>query len=149
MTKKAISAAIAFTLAMTFLGSGANAEDLVKSGTFEVEILRVSFIGSAARGKGVLHYNGKAHKFTATGLGAGGVGASKTVAKGTVYNMKKLDDFVGTYVNARAGIAAGDKGMGKSIWVENEKGVRLKGTPKTKGIQLNLGVDGVLVAWDK
>ncbi len=140
--------AIVFTLTLSAV-SASQADDLVESGTFEVEILRVSFIGSAAHGKGVLHYKGKKHPFAATGLGAGGVGASKTVAKGIVYNMKKLDDFVGTYINARAGIAVADKGKAKSVWVQNEKGVRLKATPKTTGLQLNLGVDGVLITWDK
>lgn len=140
--------AIAFTVVL-FAPGASRSEELVESGTFEVEILRVSFIGSAAHGKGVLHYKGKKHRFTATGLGAGGVGASKTVAKGTVYNMKKLEDFVGTYLNARAGVAVVDKGKAKSVWVQNEKGVRLKATPKTTGLQLNLGVDGVLIAWEK
>ena len=149
MLAKFIAVAATLAAGLTFLGFQASAEDLVESGTFNVEVLRVSFIGSAARGKGVLHYKGKDYKFTATGLGAGGVGASKTVASGTVYNMKKLDDFVGTYVNARSGIAVGDKSKSKSIWVQNEKGVRLEARSKTKGLQLNLGVDGVLVTWDK
>jgi hypothetical protein len=149
MPGKFIATAAMLAVGLTFSGFRASAETLVESGTFKVEVLRVSFIGSAARGKGVLHYKGKNHKFTATGLGAGGVGASKSVVTGTAYNMKKLDDFVGTYVNARSGIAVGDKSKSKSIWVQNEKGVRLEAKSKTKGLQLNLGVDGVLVTWDK
>ena len=150
MTRNSIARLLALSFALTLSAPAVSqADDLVESGTFEVEILRVSFIGSAAHGKGVLHYKGKKHPFTATGLGAGGVGASKTVAKGIVYNMKNLEDFVGTYINARAGVAVVDKGKAKSVWVQNEKGVRLKATPKTTGLQLNLGVDGVLIAWDK
>ena len=149
MPGKFIAAAVTIAVGLTFSGFSANAEDLVESGTFKVEVYRVSFIGSAARGKGVLHYKGKNYKFTATGLGAGGMGASKTVARGKVYNMKKLDDFVGTYVNARSGITVGDETKGKATWVQNEKGVRLEAKSETKGLQLNLGVDGVLVAWDK
>jgi hypothetical protein len=126
----------------------AGAEDLVESGTFHVEIWRVSVIGSAAHGSGVLRYGGKTYKFKASGLGAGGFGASKTTVNGTVYNLKKRENFTGTYVNVRSGVAVGETDVAKSIWVENEKGVRLKGKPDIDGAQLNLGVDGVVISWD-
>ena len=48
---------------------------------------------------------------------------------------------------ARSGIAVGKTDLSKSLWVENEKGVRLKGKPDMAGAQLNLGVDGVIVTW--
>ena len=126
----------------------AGAEDLVESGTFHVEVWRVSVIGSASHGSGVLRTGGKTYKFKASGLGAGGFGASKTTVNGTVYNLEKREDFAGTYVNVRSGVAVGEVDMAKSIWVENEKGVRLKGKPDIDGAQLNLGVDGILVYWD-
>ena len=134
-------------LAGVVLASPAPAED-VKSGTFSLEILRVSFIGSAARAKGLLHYGGKTYKIKATGLGAGGFGASKTKITGTVYNMNRREDFAGTYVNLRSGVAVGETGMAKSIYVENEKGVRLKGKPEMAGVQLNLGADGFVASFD-
>jgi len=119
----------------------------VESGTFSLEIWRVSFIGSASHGSGVLHYGGKTYEFKASGLGAGGFGASKTTVSGTVYNMKEREDFAGTYANVRSGVAVGEEGVSKSLWVENQKGVRLKGKPDMSGVQLNLGVDGVVVTW--
>ncbi len=118
----------ALGLALAWVGP-AGAEDLVASGTFSVEVWRVSFVGSAAHGSGVLHHGGKSYKFKANGLGAGGFGASKTSVRGTVYNLKKREDFAGTYVNVRSGIAVGEADVAKSIWVENENGVRLKGKP--------------------
>jgi hypothetical protein len=133
-------------LAGFVFGSPAMAED-VKSGTFRLEILRVSFIGSVARATGVLNYGGKTYKVKATGLGVGGFGASKTTVSGTVYNLNNREDFTGTYVNLRSGIAVGDTDMAKSIYVENEKGVRLKGKPETSGVQLNLGADGFILSF--
>ena len=64
MFAKFIAVAATLAAGLTFLGFQASAEDLVESGTFNVEVLRVSFIGSAARGKGVLHYKGKDYKGT-------------------------------------------------------------------------------------
>jgi hypothetical protein len=140
--------ALVLALGWSLPAGFAGAEELVESGTFHVEIYRVSFMGSAAHGKGTLRHGGKTYKFKARGLGAGGFGASKTTVNGTVYNLKKREDFVGTYANLRSGVAVGDKNMGKSLWVENQNRVRLKGEPDMEGAQLNLGADGVVVTWD-
>jgi hypothetical protein len=140
------AAALGTMLACVFLASSAMAED-VESGTFSLEIWRVSFVGSAAHATGVLNYGGKSYDIKATGLGIGGFGASKTTISGTVYNMEKREDFAGAYANVRSGIAVGDKDMAKSIFVQNDKGVRIKGKPETTGVQLNLGADGFVVSF--
>ena len=134
-------------LAWVVFASPATAED-VESGTFSLEIWRVSFIGSAAHASGTLDYDGKTYEITATGLGIGGFGASKTKVSGTVYNMDKREDFAGTYANVRSGIAVGDMDMAKSIYVQNQHGVRIKGKPEISGVQLNLGVDGFVISFD-
>jgi hypothetical protein len=38
--------------------------------------------------------------------------------------------------------------VAKSLWVENNNGVRLKGKPEITGAQLNLGADGFVVSFD-
>jgi hypothetical protein len=147
-------------LAFGCTGSGSSEEDVVESGTpgakeevvetgtFSLEIVRVSFVGSAAHGSGQLNYGGKTYKFKVNGLGAGGFGASKATLRGTAYNLNKREDFAGTYVNVRSGVAAGEADIAKSIYVKNENGVELKGKPDIDGVQLNLGVDGVVISWD-
>jgi hypothetical protein len=141
------AAAFGTMLACVIFASSATAED-VESGTFSLEIWRVSFVGSAARATGVLNYEGKSYDINATGLGVGGFGASKTTISGTVYNMKKREDFAGAYANIRSGIAIADKDMAKSIFVQNDKGVKIKGKPETTGVQLNLGADGFVMSFD-
>jgi hypothetical protein len=123
------------------------ADDMVKSGTVSLDIYRVAFIGSAGGGKGVLHYKGKSRAFTVTGLGIGGVGLSHTKASGTVYNLKKLEDFIGAYGSVRSGITVTDKSRDKALWVGNDKGVRLKLDVESAGVSLNLGADGLVFAW--
>ena len=85
-----------------------------------------------------------------TGLGFGGIGISTSSATGVVYNMKSMDDFLGSYTSARSGITLGDDEFIKDrmMWLKNEKGVSIKLTTEKEGIELNLGVDGSVISWD-
>src|SRR4030066_1290503 len=53
-------------------------------------------------GKGVLTLKGKDDPFKVGGLSVGDVGITKATAEGKVYNLKKIEDFNGTYVSAAA-----------------------------------------------
>src|SRR3989304_5899293 len=58
-------------------------------------------------GKGVLALKGKDYPFKVGGLSVGDVGITKAEAEGKVYNLKKLEDFNGTYVSAAAAAPVG------------------------------------------
>ena len=98
-------------------------------------------------GKGVLTLEGKDYPFKVGGLSVLDVGITKAEAEGTVYNMKKLEDFNGTYVSAAAeatlGVGAGATAM------KNEKGVVIHLHPKTKGVNLKLAGEGVKFTLEK
>ncbi len=125
-------------------------EKLVKSATLTLKGWKVAFIGSAGQSKGVLSYQGKSRKFSMTGIGIGGVGISTSEATGVVYNMKSMDDFVGSYTSARAGVTLGDSEFIKDrmMWLKNDKGVRIELKTSKEGFELNLGVDGTVIKWD-
>ena len=125
-------------------------EELVESGTLSMTSWKVAFIGSAGQSKGKLSYQGKTRKFKMTGLGIGGIGISTSSATGVVYNMKTMDDFTGSYTSARSGVTLGDSEFIKDrmLWLENEKGVKIKLTTDKAGLELNLGVDGSVIRWD-
>ena len=125
-------------------------EEPVKSATLTMKGWKVAFIGSVGQSKGELTYKGKKRKFEMKGLGIGGVGFSTSEATGIVYDMKSMDDFVGSYTSARSGITVGDDEFIKDrmIWLRNEKGVSIQLTTKKDGVELNLGADGTVVAWD-
>jgi hypothetical protein len=125
-------------------------EELVKSATLSMTSWKVAFIGSAGQSKGTLDYQGKTRKFKMTGLGIGGIGISTSSATGIVYNMKTMDDFTGSYTSARSGITLGDSEFIKDrmLWLQNEKGVKIKLTTDKAGLELNLGADGSVVVWD-
>lgn len=92
-------------------------------------------------GKGVLTFKGKDYPFKVGGLSVGDVGITKAEATGTVYNLKKLEDFNGTYVSAAAQATVG-VGVGATA-MKNKEGVVVHLHPKTKGVNLKLAGEGV------
>jgi hypothetical protein len=128
-------------------GDAIEAASLNESGHIEIKQYSVAYIGSGTLGKGTLNWGGKSHVFRIGGLGVGGVGVSSVDAEGTVYNLKSLDDFTGTYGNARMGLTVADKGKGK-LWLKNPQGVVLKLHTRMKGLALTGGVDGIVITWD-
>ena len=142
------STAVVAVAAVVFLAP-ASAED-VKTATLTLKGWKVEFIGSAGQSKGELTYQGRTRKFTMTGLGIGGIGISTSEATGVVYNMKSMDDFIGSYTSARSGVTLGDDEFIKDrmLWLKNENGVKIKLTTKKAGMELNLGADGTVVKWN-
>ena len=117
---------------------------LVESGTVEVKAESMRLILGGAKGTGVLHYMGKDYKFKMSGASVGGVGVTKVDSVGTVYNLKSIDEFPGTYSGGSVGVVAG-KGVGGSSW-ENPKHVVLKMHAKSaEGLALNMGLNAVTV----
>ena len=92
-------------------------------------------------GDGVLEYQGKKHPFTVTGLSVVDLGVSKVSARGEVKNLKKLEDFNGTYVAAGAGAAVGG-GAGAAA-LKNQNGVEMKLTATSSGVKFTLAGAGV------
>jgi hypothetical protein len=70
------------------------------SGTVSVESKAVALGVGVSWGDGTLTYRGKQHKFSVEGLSVLDLGVSKVSAKGEVSDLKKLEDFAGTYVAA-------------------------------------------------
>jgi hypothetical protein len=122
-------------------GTESEKKELVQSGTLEVTAQQVRLIVGGSKGKGVLHFNGKDYKFKMSGKSLGGAGVTKVDAVGTVYNLKDIKDFSGTYAGMGVG-AAVVKGQGASSW-ENSNGVVVKITAKSEGVALNLGLNTV------
>lgn len=112
---------------------------------------KIEFTGGSAAlgigyswGNGTLYFQGKQFPFTASGLTLADVGGTKNEAAADVYNLKKIEDFPGTYSVAQTGAAlVGGGGIG---YLENEKGVVLKVTSNTQGARLTLGLGGVTVS---
>ncbi|MDY0882792.1 hypothetical protein ACFPL7_07510 [Dongia soli] len=125
----------------------ADAEDPTPSGTVEISQVQIAFIGSGNLGGGTLHYQDNSYSFTIGGLGIGGFGISKMEAIGTVYDLHRLSDFKGAYIQGRYGYAAGEAGSG-DLWLKNASGVVLQLKTKRQGLALSLGGDAVYIDFD-
>jgi hypothetical protein len=92
-------------------------------------------------GGGTLTYHGKRYPVSVDGLSVGSVGIARATASGSVYNLKSLDDFNGTYTAVGAGAAVA--GGGSITTMQNQNGVRITLRATTKGIKFTLGAAGV------
>lgn len=139
-----------FVVVLSILGAspcGAFAQSAAPrhpSGSVNIHEVQVAFIGSGAVGGGTLYYRGRSYPFKLGGLGIGGFGISTLDASGSVYNLRRLQNFEGVYGQARTGWAIGEQGKGK-LWLQNANGVYLHLHARRQGLSLTLGADGMLV----
>ena len=94
-------------------------------------------------GDGTLTYRGKQYKFSVDGLSVIDLGVSKVSAAGEVSDLKKLEDFAGTYATAGAGAAVG--GGAGVIALTNQNGVKMKLQATAQGVRLTAAGAGVTV----
>ncbi len=98
-------------------------------------------------GKGTLTFKGKNYPFKVEGLSVGDVGVTKASANGKVYNLKKLEDFTGTYSAAAAAATVGG-GAGVAA-MKNENGVEINIVATSQGIAFKLAAQGVKLTLTK
>lgn len=133
-------------LATGLLPRGARA-DLVQTATLTIEQVQIAFIGSGNLGGGTLAFQGGKYDFTVGGLGIGGIGISRMTATGAVYNLNRLEDFPGAYVQGRYGLAIGEISAGE-LFLQNTHGVGIRLKAERTGLALSLGGDAVYIDFD-
>jgi hypothetical protein len=131
------------------LASGAAwaADEGKPAGTIEFTEGSVGVGIGYAWGKGVLTYEGKRHPFKISGLSVGELGGKTIQAHGSVYHLKKLDDFNGTYTSAGAGATAG--GGFDVEAMRNGNGVEIKVVSTTQGADLKAAIEGIKITLEK
>ena len=95
-------------------------------------------------GDGALRYGARTYKFSVNGVSIADVGYSKVTGRGRVYNLKRLQDFSGTYV-AATGEATVGNGIGGQV-LRNGNGVEIRIDQVTKGARLQGSADGIRLA---
>ena len=121
-----------------------HAQEKVLSGTVEINSTQMAFIISGQAGGGVLKFQGADYEFDIGGLGVGGIGIQTLSAVGAVYNLNKLEDFNGAYIQGRAGATLG-QGKGAMSLTNASTGVIIELKSSMEGAALSLGVDGMHV----
>ena len=92
-------------------------------------------------GGGTLRYKGRIYKVEVSGLSVADVGATTIEAKGSVYHLKKLEDFDGNYTAAKAGATVAG-GASASI-MRNQNGVEIRLVSTTQGLKFTFAAEGV------
>ena len=92
-------------------------------------------------GDGILTFNGHRYPFEVKGITVADVGFSRLTGRGRVYNLKKVDDFSGTYA-ASTGEATLGRGLAGQILI-NAAGVQLRIDNVTRGARLSGSADGI------
>jgi len=113
------------------------------TGTVSIESKSVALGVGVSWGDGTLTFRGKQHKFSVEGLSVVDLGVSRVSAKGEVSDLKKLEDFSGTYAAAGAGAAVG--GGAGVVALTNQNGVKMKLQATAQGVRLTAAGAGVTI----
>jgi hypothetical protein len=92
-------------------------------------------------GSGTLTYLGRKYPVKVLGVSVGEAGFTWGTAKGIVFELKKLDDFSGTYVAGGAGVTV--FGGGEAVIMKNQNGVVVDLTTSNVGVNFKLAASGV------
>jgi hypothetical protein len=131
-------------LAMAWAPLGQAQESKEPSGTIEIDEVELAYIFQGNIGGGKLHYKGQTYDFKIGGIGIGGIGAAELKGTGDVYDLKAVEDFRGSYGEARIGFVVGTLGKG-DLWLENPNGVHLHLKAEHEGVMLSAGADGIVI----
>ncbi|HUC61327.1 MAG TPA: DUF1134 domain-containing protein [Alphaproteobacteria bacterium] len=94
-------------------------------------------------GSGTLDFDGTKHPFKISGISVANVGASTLNASGKVYDLKRIQDFAGTYASVAAGVTVG--GGGSVAYLRNQNGVVIMLTSTQEGLDFQLSGNGTKI----
>jgi hypothetical protein len=123
------------------LSSGAFAEDAKPDATLELTQTSVAIVFGYTWGGGTLAFQNKSYPVEIDGLSFMALGFTRARASAEVFNLKKLEDFNGTYMAASI---EGTFGAGaRPTTMKNQNGVVISLFTTTEGLNLKLAPEGV------
>lgn len=133
----------AMALALGLFAVSADGAEEKADATLSLETKSVAVGVGWSWGSGTISYKGGRHRFKIDGLTVNGVGATATEATGFVYNLKKLENFSGTYTAVEAsGTLGGGKGI---VTMKNANDVRITLHSTSQGLAAQVGPSGVKI----
>lgn len=128
--------------------SSANAEDKKPDATIEFTGGSVAAGVGYTWGSGTLTYKGAKYPISVSGLSVGAsAGVTNITAKGSVYDLKKLEDLDGNFTAGGAGATAA--GGVAAVTMKNQNGVVIDVVATTQGLKLSLDAAGVSIKLKK
>jgi len=135
----------AAVVALTAFACFAPSAALADSGTIAFRVVKAGWVIGGSGGSGTLLFHGRRYPLAIGGVSYGIVfGASETVFRGTVRNIRGPADVAGVYEAAGAGAAIG--GGSQFIVLRNEKGAELALSGRQVGLQINADLSGLAIS---
>ena len=103
----------------------------------------VGFIVGVGGASGFIDFHGERYPIEVSGLKVGTIGVSSYEVDGRVFNLRHLSDIEGTYSAGEASATAG--GGAGDIDMTNDRGVEIRASSTSAGLQLTLGGGGVTI----
>ena len=136
----------AAVVALTAFACFAPSAALADSGTIAFRVVTAGWVIGGSGGSGTLLFHGRRYPLAIGGISYGIVfGASETVFRGTVRNIRGPADVAGVYGAAGAGAAIG--GGSQFIVLRNEKGAEWALSGRQVGLQINADLSGLAISF--
>lgn len=123
------------------LSSLAHAEDPKPDAILTLTQTSVALVVGYTWGGGTLTYADKSHPVEVDGFSVLALGVAHAEATGEVFNLKKLEDFNGTYMAASAELTLA-AGAGATT-MKNQNGVVIRLFTSTKGLNVKVAPEGI------
>jgi hypothetical protein len=134
----------AAAIAAAVMLMSATAPSQADTGSVRLVITKAGFIVGVGGGTGTLHFKGRTYRLRVNGVSAGTIGIAKADLRGTASNLQTAADIAGGYSALSAGAAVA--GGGKSVRLQNARGVILDLQGPQVGFDLSLSLSGVTIS---
>jgi hypothetical protein len=122
------------------------AEKFKPTGTVTMDATSVVVGIGVSRGDGVLTFQDEDHAFKVSGLSLVGIGGSSISATGTVFNLEKIEDFPGTWVEVSGDAVLGLASAGGLTMRKGDVYMTLTGSQK--GAKISAGGGGLTIKFE-
>jgi lipid-binding SYLF domain-containing protein len=133
----AASAALALVAALPSQSQAA-------TGMVRLHVVKAGIVIGGSDGEGVLYFGHRRYHLRVTGSGIGTLGVATVDLVGTISNLRRPSDIVGSYSDAGAGLALG--GGASAATLQNDRGVVLQLQGPQTGLQIALSLGGMSIA---
>jgi len=117
------------------------AEKFKPTGTVTIKATTVAVGVGVSWGEGILTFQNQDYPFKVGGLSLVGVGGSAVQAEGTVFNLEKVEDFSGAWVEASGTAVLGKQSAGGTTM--RNGGVYMTLAGKQEGARISAGGGGI------
>jgi hypothetical protein len=134
----------AATAAAVVLMAAAPSQSQAATGTVRLHVVKGGVVLGGTSGEGVLYFGHRRYRITVSGGSIGTVGVATLDLVGTVSNLRRPSDIVGSYSDAGAGVSIGAGPSATTL--QNDHGVVLQLQGPQTGLQISLSLGGMTIA---